>query len=537
MTEYQKIQKYATKRPDDFTAWNALFEYSRTVELDEAKPVVKQIQDNVLKQTHATGRGDWFDLYWKSLLLAAPWDFDSYMLYIERNRDVEKRFYQPRRSIIKPMVRLFQDLEDDKLDLVAISCPPGVGKSTLGIFGLSWVMGKHPEMPNLASAHSDKLTRSFFEGVNTILTDPEYLWADVFPGVKYLGTNAKDESIDLDKRKRFKSLTCRSIGGGLTGATRCEKLLYADDLCSGLEEALNKDRLDKLWELYTNDLKSRKKQGCKEIHIATRWSVHDCIGRLEQQYGDDPRCKFFAMPALDENEQSNFEFAYNTGFDTKYFLDMRDILDDVSWRCLFQNEPIEREGILFHPDELNRFFTLPEGEPDAILSVCDTKDTGTDYAFLPVGYQYGDKHYIFDCVCDNSQYDIVDSRIAAILLKHNVHKCQFESNSAGGRTADKAEEAVKAKGGRTHITKKYTTSNKETRIIVSAPWIKEHCYFLDSTLYQPNSDYGRMMRMLCGYTISGKKNRNDDVPDGMSLFSEMVQSMVGTRAQVFTRPF
>ena len=537
MTEYQKIQSYATKRPDDFTAWNALFEYSRIVELDEAKPVVKHIQNNVLKQTHATGSGDWFELYWKSLLLAAPWDLDSYLLYVERDREPAKKFYQPRRKILRPAVQIIQDLEDDKLDLASISCPPGVGKTTLGLFGMSWVMGIHPDMPNLASAHGDKLTRSFFEGVNSILTDPEYRWADVFPTVKYLGTNAKDESIDLDKRKRFKSLTCRSLWGGLTGATRCEKLLYADDLVSGIEESLSLDRMNKLWEAYTSDLKTRKKEGCKELHICTRWTIHDIVGRLERQYEGDPRARFFKMPALDENDESNFEYTHGVGFSTKYFVDMRENLDDVTWRCLFQNEPIEREGILFHPDELNHFFTLPDGDPDAILSVCDTKDTGTDYAFLPVGYQYGDKYYIFDCVCDNSQYDVVDARIAAILLKHNVHKCQFESNSAGGRTADKAEEAVKEKGGRTHITKKYTTSNKETRIIVSAPWIKEHCYFLDSTLYQPNSDYGRMMRMLCGYTISGKKNRNDDVPDGMSLFSEMVQSMVGTRAQVFTRPF
>ena len=223
------------------------------------------------------------------MLFDAKIDFDAYLQYVEFEREPEKRFYLPRRKIILPIVQALQDLEDDKLDLLGVSMPPGTGKSTLGIFFLTWVMGKYPLLPNLASAHSDKLTRSFYDGVLSILTDPEYLWADVFPGVQIVQTNSKDESIDLEKRKRFKTLTCRSIDGSLTGATRCEKYLYADDLVSGIEEALSKTRLDSLWAKYTDDLRSRKKLMCKEIHIATRWSVHDVIGRLELEYADDPR--------------------------------------------------------------------------------------------------------------------------------------------------------------------------------------------------------------------------------------------------------
>jgi predicted phage terminase large subunit-like protein len=531
------LRDRALSSPSDHRLWGYLFEYAR-VERD--KGLVGEIQTHANKQARALAKSEWLDLYWKCCLFAAPYDLDSYLLYVERGREAPKKFYIPRRSVLRPAVAIMQDLEDDKLDLAAISCPPGIGKTTLGLFYMSWLMGKHPEMPNLASAHSDKLTRSFFEGVNTIITDLEYKWADVFPGVKYLGTNAKDETINLDKNKRFKSLTCRSIGGGLTGATRCEKLLYADDLVSGIEEALSIDRMNKLFELYTNDLKSRKKEGCKELHIATRWSVHDVLGRLERQYEDDPRAKFFAMPALDENDESNFEYLHGVGFSTRYFLDMRASLDDVSWRCLFQNEPIEREGLLYHGDELNRYFTLPDAEPDAILGVCDTKDTGTDYCFLPIAHKYGDKYYITThTVCDNSQYEVVDARIASALVDSKCQICEFESNSAGGRVADKAQENVKALGGRCHITTKFTTANKETKIIVNAPWVKEHCYFLDKTMYEPNSDYGKMMRMLCSYTIAGKKNRNDDVPDGIAIFAEMAQRLLegGSRVTVFARPF
>lgn len=477
-----------------------------------------------------------FNLH-KKVLHAAAWDdFESYLLYVEWNREPEKKFYVPRRKVLARLVKAMQRLVDDELDLLTISMPPGTGKSTLGIFFLSWVMGRDPDGQSLASAHSGTLTRSFYDGVMQIITDSEYLWADVFPGVNVATTNSKEETIDLGKRHRFSTLTCRAINASLTGATRCDKILYADDLCSGIEEAMSKERLDKLWMTYTNDLKSRKKMKAKEIHIATRWSVHDVIGRLEQEYGDNPRAEFIVLPAFDENGQSNFDYGYGVGFDTAYFEDMRNNLDEASFKALFMNQPIEREGLLYNVDELRRFFYLPDREPDAILGVCDTKDKGTDFACLPVGYQYGNDYYFPDTICDNGLPNIVDARLIDILLRHKVHLCRFESNSAGGRVAEKVQEGVKAKGGRTKITTKFTTANKETKIIVNSAWVKEHCLFLDESMYSRNSDYGKFMDMLCSYTVAGK-NKHDDPPDVMAMFSEFAQSLSGSKVEVFARPW
>lgn len=477
-----------------------------------------------------------FILHKKVLLAAAPFDFESYLLYVEWERDSDKKFYVPRRTVLSPTVAAMQDLIDDKLDLLTISMPPGTGKSTLGIFFLSWVMGKFPDGQNLASAHSGMLTRSFYDGVYQIISDTEYLWRDVFPGVNIAATNSKEETIDLGKRHRFSTLTCRAINASLTGATRCDKILYADDLCSGIEEAMSKDRLDKLWSSYTNDLKSRKKEGAKEIHIATRWSVHDVIGRLENQYGDDPRAKFIVLPALDSEGESNFNYGYGVGFSKDYFEDMRVNLDEASFKALYMNQPIEREGLLYHLDELRRFFELPLGDPDAIIGICDTKDKGTDYAFLPAAYVYGNDYYIMDCVCDNGLPNIVDARLVDILLRNSVQMCRFESNSAGGRIAEKIQGEVKSKGGITRITTKFTSANKETKIIVNSAWVKEHCLFKDESLYKRNSDYGKMMNMLGSYTVAGK-NKNDDVPDGFAMLSEFAQSLSGAKVEIFKRPW
>lgn len=479
---------------------------------------------------------DLFLLHKRVLLAAAPYDFESYLLYVEWERDPDKKFYAPRRKVMRPVVEAMQGLIDDELDLLTISMPPGTGKSTLGIFFLSWVMGKYPDSQSLASAHSGMLTRSFYDGVYQIITDCEYLWKDVFPGVAMAATNSKEETIDLNKRHRFSTLTCRAINASLTGATRCDKILYADDLCSGIEEAMSKERLDKLWTTYTNDLKSRKKEGAKEIHIATRWSVHDVIGRLEDMYGASDRARFIVLPALDENGESNFDYDYGVGFSKEYFEDMAANLDDASYKALFMNNPIEREGLLYDEDELRRYFDMPAEDPDAVIGICDTKDKGSDYAFLPVVRVYGNDYYIEDCVCDNSLPNIVDARLVEILVRYKVNSCRFESNSAGGRVAEKVQGDVKKKGGITHITTKFTTSNKETKIIVNSAWVKEHCLFKDMSLYKRNSDYGRMMDMLCSYTVAGK-NKHDDVPDGLAMLAEYAQSLAGTKVEVFKRPW
>lgn len=486
----------------------------------------------------ATGDIKYYDLYNKALLFLAQEhkDFDSYLLYVEKNRDPEDRYYQPRRNKIYWLVQKMQRLIDDELDILSISMPPGTGKTTLGEFFISFVMGHYPNTPNLMSSHSGFMTRMFYDAVLNIITSNEYCWSDVFPDIVFEGNNAKEETINLGRWQPFKTLTCRPIRGSLTGVTRCEGFLYVDDLVSGIEEALSIDRLDKLYGEYTTDLKSRKKKKAKEIHIATRWSVHDVIGRLERMYEGNPMAEFIAVPDIDpQTGKSNFDYDYDVGFDEKYFHDMEMSMDDVSYRCLYKSDPIEREGILYHPTELQRYIGgLPDREPDSILAICDTKDTGTDYNFLGVFYQYGDRYYLEDLVFKNIDPGTLDELNSDMLVKHHVQQAQFESNKEGSRTANEVERLVKAKGGRCHITKKYTTQNKETKIIVNSSWVKEHVIFKDITEYEPKSDYGVMMSFLCSYTQLGK-NKHDDAPDTLAMFAQFVDALLGGEGQVVKR--
>ena len=472
------------------------------------------------------------------LLEARGLQFGSYMEYIELERDPEKRFWIPRRNQLATVCSEIQKLINGEYDILTISLPPGTGKSTIEIFLHSMLIGKYPDNCSLASGHSSILTNSIYDGVLSIIQDPEYLWKEIYPDNKNIITNAKEQTIDIGRKHRFSSLTCRAIGASLTGATRCEILLSADDLVSGIEEALSKERLDKLWTAYTNDLKSRKKLNAKELHLATRWSVHDPIGRICSEYSDNSRVKSLVIPALDENGESNFNYRYGVGFDRVYFEDMKDALDDCSWRALYMNQPIEREGLLYDEDELRRYFELPDGSPDAILSVCDTKDRGSDYCVMPTVYQYGNDFYVEDIICDNGAPEIVETRLVENLLKHKTQMSRFESNSAGGKIAEKVQKEVKTKGGITKIQTKYSTANKATRIIVDSPFVKERFLFKDNSVLKKNSEkeYLKALGMLCGYTMAGK-NAHDDVPDAFSMMADFIQSLEGNEITIGNRPY
>ncbi len=475
---------------------------------------------------------------------------DSALIYLEKNRQPDRKFYMPRREMFlkQGIIQGLQDLLDDKLDFLSVSLPPGVGKTTIEIFFLSLIGGYWPNCFNLSSAHSSIMTRSIFDGIAEIIDDPvEYCWHEIFPDVHERSRSAKDTVINMGRAGRFKTWTMRSIDGSLTGATRANLLLTMDDMVSGIEEALNKTRMETLWVKVSNDLLSRRMDGCKTLCFATRWSVHDPIGKLQERNSDNPRARFIAVPALDEDGNSNFD--YPGGFTTKYFMQQKDFMDDISFDALYQQKPIEREGLLFPSDQIRRFVKrdkdrytkdgqlidsmvdtviMPDRTPDAIWAVCDTKDKGSDFESMPIAYQYDQDLFIVDVIFDdNTEYEVLDRKTADMLLKYNPHKTKFESNNAGSRVAYTIqsmidEERRKGKVCRVDIEQQYTTANKETKILVNSSWILKHCYFLHHSQYMPKDDYGKFMSNVCEYTTKGKVP-HDDAPDSLAMLAEYVQ--------------
>ena len=485
---------------------------------------------------------DILNKYYDVLKLEAPHLFHSYLLYLEKNREESERFYSPKMKQLNKhgLIQAMQDLEDDKLDILSISMPPGTQKTTLEKFFCSWIIGKHPKDYSLFFSHSDDITRMFYDGVLDITTNyEEYTWSEIFPDVKLQSTDAKRQRINFDKQKAYSNIQCTSVGSKNAGKVRCNRYLYCDDLIGGIEEALNKRTLDKLWRIYGTDARQRKlNEQVKEIHIATRWSVHDVIGRLKQIYDGNDRARFIAIPDIDpKTGESNFDYKYN-GMSVEFFHNQELCMDDISYKCLYKNEPIEREGLLYHDDDIRRFVSMPVREPDAILGICDVKNKGTDFMFLPCMYQYDNDFYLVDCICDdNTDYGVQYERLSNIIVEHNMQQCEFESNSGGDRVSYEVNKLVEEKGGRCNITDKPTETNKETRIIVNADWVKKHVLFRDKENYKPKDDYGTMMWWLMTYSVVGK-NEHDDVPDGLANFALYVtKPQRVAKAEAVQNPF
>lgn len=469
---------------------------------------------------------DLVNRYFDTLLLEAPHLFHSYLLYLEKDREESERFYQPKMKQLNKygLIQAMQDLEDDKYNRLCISMPPGTQKTTLEKFFCSWIIGKHPKDYSLFFSHSNEITGKFYKGVLDITTDDkEYKWNVIFPNLPLQSTNAQAQEANFGKYKAFSSIQCSSIGAKNAGKVRTNRYLYCDDLIGSIEEALNPIILEKIWRIYGVDLKQRKlNEQVKEIIIMTRWSTKDIIGHIIELYGNDPKLKIISIPDIDpKTGKSNFDYEYN-GMSVEFFNDQALTMDDISYRCLYKQDPIEREGLLYPEDKIMRYKELPKTRIKRITGQCDTKSSGTDFYVFPclVEFEgYEGTYYCTDTICNNSaDYEKQYENSANLIVDNEMQDCDFEANQGGDRVANEVRKRVEEKGWLCNISDTATETNKEARIFQCSSWVLQHIVFKDRSLYEPKSDYAEMMSWLLKYSVSGK-NLHDDVPDVFSNFA------------------
>lgn len=536
-------------------AYSSDVDYGKKVSA-RAKEIIEQFIYNLVGadswelEKYAFANKTWYSvldkLYEVLLLEAQNKNVDSGFRYLEKKREPKERFYMPRRKQLLKigLIDGLQGMIDDKYDILCISLIPGAGKTSIEKFFNALIIGWYPKDFNLFYSHSGDITRMYYDGVLDIVTNTdEYSWNDIFPDLSVTRTDAKMEQFNVGKYKPFPSVQCTSVGSKNAGKVRASKFLLVDDMIGGIEEALNPAILDKLWNKYAVDARQRKVQdtdgkNCKEIHIATRWSVNDVIGRIQRMYDGNERVKTISVPDIDPiTGESNFDYEFS-GFTKEFFLDQQLLMDEVSYKCLYKQEPIEREGLLFPEDKIRRYYALPHGEPELITAQCDTKGKGSDYFVMPILQKYGDEWYCVDCVCDNtSDYELQYENAANVLVNNKVQECEFESNAGGDRVALEVNKRVNEKGWICNITSKPTETNKEARIFQCSSWILNNVIFKDSSLYTPKEPYGVMISLLKQYSVSGKKQL-DDVPDVFSNFALRIQKKDRIRATIIMQsPF
>lgn len=538
------IRAVIDRRPGDVGAYSDLFSLCREWETEDflaAHKVNKELLALSADQVVRGGGAKFYEQWRRCLLFEAPHDFDSFMTYIELDRKPEKRFYAPRKHYLRPMVQGFQDVLDGKLRLLTISMPKRAGKSQTGINFVNMLSGKFPDRSTLMEGTGDDLVKSFYNGCLEYLTVPnEYLFYDVFPDARLVQTNADTKTLNLKSKSRFPTIMCRSIDARQVGLSEATNVLYLDDCVEGREEAKNRQRLDDKWEVISGDIMGRAIEGTPMVFTGTRYSLYDPIGRVQEHAQREGwALRAIEIPALDlVTDESNYEYEREGKkvFTTAYFREQRELLSAEQFESEFQQQPFEAKGLLFNKDELNYFFELPKDrDPDTIIAVGDTAESGSDSTSMPVAMIYGNAVYIVDVVFDDSPAEVTKPECAKCLIENKVASAVFESNNAGQYYARDVDQIIRDRGYSVGIRTKRTISNKQTRIEFASDNIKKNFYFKHPSTYKRGSQYWNFMKEVTTYTRSGKVP-HDDAPDSLSLLENEIRMLSGGKVEVFKRP-
>lgn len=538
------IRAVIDRRPGDNGAYSDLFSLCREWETEDfsaAHEVNKELLALSADQVVRGGGAKFYEQWRRCLLFEAPHDFDSFMTYIELDRKPEKRFYAPRKHYLRPMVQGFQDVLDGKLRLLTISMPKRAGKSQTGINFVNMLSGKFPDRSTLMEGTGDDLVKSFYNGCLEYLTVPnEYLFYDVFPDARLVQTNADTKTVNLKSKSRFPTIMCRSIDARQVGLSEATNVLYLDDCVEGREEAKNRQRLDDKWEVISGDIMGRAIEGTPMVFTGTRYSLYDPIGRVQEHAQREGWAwRAIEIPALDlVTDESNYEYEREGKkvFTTAYFREQRELLSAEQFESEFQQQPFEAKGLLFNKDELNYFFDLPKDrDPDTIIAVGDTAESGSDSTSMPVAMIYGSDVYIVDVVFDDSPAEVTKPECAKCLIENKVASAVFESNNAGQYYARDVDQIIRERGYSVGIRTKRTISNKQTRIEFASDNIKKNFYFKHPSTYKRGSQYWNFMKEVTTYTRSGKVP-HDDAPDSLSLLENEIRMLSGGKVEVFKRP-
>lgn len=494
---------------------------------------------------------DLIDKYYELLKLESYYNFESFMYYMERKRNWSKRFYYPRRKTLKVVVNDLEDLENRKIKFYGLSMPSRVGKSTICIFFLAWVAMRRPNSHSAMGGHSGILAKGFYKELMNLFSTEEYtfdelffFWNPEYANKSLVTDKSADEfTITLGDPDRFATVTCRGIDGTWTGAVDVSKdgYLYVDDLVRDREHSLSPTRMENTYQEYLNKMVDRKNDGARELMVGTLWNVLDPLERLRKSYDGNPEYRFRRIPALDENDESNFDYEIN-GFSTAYYRDMREKLDKAEWEAKFMQRPFVREGLLFPTDEL-RYFNgiLPDGDFRRI-GVVDVAWGGGDSLSMPIGAEYdnGDV-YIYDWVFNKGAKEVTLPLVVGRIIGNGIRQTRFEGNTGGELYCQYVDERLQDQKYKCSCTSRKAPNKVEklSKIIAYSGDIKRKFIFLESkkvtqdqlqkdaelgvVRYRRNDEYQAAMDELTMFVSIGE-NKHDDAADGLTQLEMFIEN-------------
>lgn len=436
--------------------------------------------------------------------------------------------------------------------------------STICIFFLAWIAMKRPNSHNAMGGHSGILAKSFYKELLNIMTTSEYKFYELYTYFhpKYAKRNfptdksADDLTITLGKPDRFATISCRGIDGTWTGAIDVSQdgYLYVDDLVRDREHSLSPIRMDSTYQEYLNKMVDRKNDGARELMVGTLWNVFDPLQRISIDKENDSTYIFRRIPALNENDESNFQYEIN-GFSTQYYRDMRDRLSLPEWFAKYQQKPYVREGLVFPKNEIMfHDGIIPDGEC-VVTALCDPSFGGADKLSMPVKLHHietGTK-IIIDWVYKSGTQAITVPLIVDSIIRNVITELRIEKNAGGGLLADSIKAELAARNCRHCKITLFSASSrekKEERIKGYSDFVKQNYHFLIESRYLPTVEedyankisryrrtemYDSAMEELHMFTSEGK-NPHDDAADSITNMAKHDETKDSAVVPVFN-PF
>lgn len=468
--------------------------------------------------------------------------FSYYLVAIEFGIMPEKQFLAPRTSVLMPIAKKLEKFYYKPKAIEVIAMPQGTGKTEIGKRFMSFCIGNAPNLPNMMVSYSASLAKDkFYNGELTLIEDENGNYQKIFPELYNVLKSAENMTLDYRNDGKHKpqseyTLYCCGFDGGITGRTRAHNVLYIDDLIKNIEEARNKEVLDKKWEDFTGTLRKRMQGNCKMLLIGTIFSINDPTSRIIKYYKEkDPeRLEVIKVPGLNENGETNFNYKYGYALTTEALLEDKDLMDTVSFECLIQQNPIERLGIVFSEEELRKFITEPEYGLERRIAAVDVAWGGGDSLSMPICSEY-DNHdvYLTDVIFSQGKKEETIPLVVNAIINYKITACHFEANNGGDMYAEKVQEELKKRNYRCNITysKVPTTKSKLDRILSVQGAIKgvaESEYRLlikERKIIRGNKMYNDFLDELTKFNQSANMQgkQHDDAPDSLaSLFANVL---------------
>jgi predicted phage terminase large subunit-like protein len=467
-----------------------------------------------------------FEIEKKLTIQAAKENFYSFC------RLIDPAFYTPDKPHLYELCETLQKIYENKLlkpdgtpyKNLILNMPPRFGKSrTLQLF-VAWCLGKDQENKIMLGSYNDTLAQRFSRYTRDIIgwvkhSVFEIKFPDIFPDVhlKYGDSSVKNWAVN----DQFFNYGAVGIGGSATGAG-CN-IQITDDPIKSVEEALNGNRLDVIWEWFSNTFATRTESNeAIQIICMTRWSTYDICGRILNESKPDEGETYGYNPddwyVLRLEAKTDKGMTCSSVLDETKYNKLKTGMDPLIFMANYHQRPVNREGQLY--SGFKTYEELPN-DIEMIRAYIDTADTGEDFlcciCFAETSQKYA---YVTDVYYTQSPMEVTEPQTSIILHDNNVNFAMVEGNNGGRGFARNVERELWEKY-RTNEPVMYPfhqTKNKQTRI-------HQYSFLVQKVVIFPQNwdkKFPKFYQDIMTYQRKGK-NKHDDAPDALTGVVELLE--------------